>query len=102
MDKRQAQADAIRQISQELDNQGYSLIVLGDFNDYDGDICCLDVNNRPITTVLRDIKRLDNNTNSDDLINVNQFITKDERYTARFTMVKSKMMSLIILKNIAQ
>ena len=80
---RQAQADAIRHISEQLDNEGYSLIVLGDFNDYDGDFCCRDVNdNIPITTVLKDIKNLSNTTNSDDLTNVHQFVNKSNRYTA--------------------
>jgi exonuclease III len=87
---RQAQADAIRQISEELDTNGYSLIVLGDFNDYDGELCCLDVNdNVPITTVLRDIKRLSNLTNSDDLINVHQVIDKNYRYTAHWDKNKN-------------
>nr|WP_319999997.1 lamin tail domain-containing protein [uncultured Draconibacterium sp.] len=80
---RQTQADAIRQIAEQLDNEGFSLLVMGDFNDYDGDQCCLDMNdNIPITTVLRDIKNLSNNTNSDDLLNVHQFISKSNRYTA--------------------
>lgn len=85
IDKRQAQADAIRKLSQQLDDEGYSIMVMGDFNDYDGSFCCRDVNNNiPITTVLRDIKRMDNTTNADDLINVSQYLDQQHRYTAHY------------------
>lgn len=82
---RQAQADAIRQLSEQLDNEGYSVIVLGDFNDYDGNDNCLDINdNIPITTVLKDIKSLGSTTNLDDLINVHKYVEKTNRYTVHW------------------
>jgi exonuclease III len=84
-DKREAQATVIKDLSLGLANQGYSLIVLGDFNDYDGDNCCSDhADNIPISTVLRIIKTQSQSTNADDLINVSQFIDKDERYTSHW------------------
>lgn len=83
--KRQAQADAVKNISQKLSIEGYNVILLGDFNDYDGDTCCLDINNnKPITTILNDLKQLDKSTNKDDLLNAHQFISKSQRYTAHY------------------
>ena len=84
-DKREAQATVIKDLSLNLSNQGYSLIVMGDFNDYDGDNCCSDhADNIPISTVLRIIKTQNQSTNTDDLTNVSQFIDKDERYTSHW------------------
>ncbi|MDJ0899058.1 MAG: lamin tail domain-containing protein [Xenococcus sp. MO_188.B8] len=82
-DQRQAQADAIRQVALDLRSDNYLPIVLGDFNDYDGDI--LDKNNdRPITNVLAQLKNLGTNDPDDDLINTIKFIRKRDRYTSYF------------------
>lgn len=79
--KRQAQADAIHILTMELNNDGYSVIVLGDFNDFDGDI--LDNNdNIPITNVLTIVKSMDTSNPDDDLINVMNDVHKTDRYTA--------------------
>lgn len=80
---RQAQADAIKQIALEQLAAGYSLIVWGDFNDYDVEDISRDVNDhQPITSVLANIRLLDRNTELDDLVNVAKFIEKSKRYTA--------------------
>lgn len=80
---RQAQADAIKQIALEQLAAGYSLVVWGDFNDYDVEDISLDVNNnKPISSVLANIRLLDRNTELDDLINVAKYVEKAKRYTA--------------------
>ncbi len=81
--KRQAQADAIRQVVLDLRSDNYMPIVLGDFNDYDGDF--LDKNNnRPITNVLAQLKNLGTDDTADDLINTIEFVSKSERYTSYY------------------
>lgn len=39
---RQAQADAVLKIARDLVSDGFEVVVLGDFNDFDGDGCCKD------------------------------------------------------------
>lgn len=80
---RQAQADAIKQIALDQLKDGYSLVVWGDFNDYDVEEISLDVNDhKPISSVLANIRLLDRNTELDDLVNVARYIEKSKRYTA--------------------
>ena len=82
-DKRQAQADAIVMLANDLKGKGYSLIILGDYNDFDGSSDAIDLNdNMPITNVLDRIRELDPQTDTDDLINVASHIQQNERYTA--------------------
>ncbi len=81
--KREAQADAIRSMAIEKLNQGYAMIILGDFNDYDGETGSKDhIDSTPITSVLSMIKGMNPNDTNDDLINVSSFIPKATRYTA--------------------
>ncbi len=81
--ERQAQADAIKQMALEEKAAGYSLIVWGDFNDYDIEEVSLDhLNHKPISSVLANIRLLDRNTEIDDLVNVARFVEKSKRYTA--------------------
>jgi exonuclease III len=83
--QREAQADAIRSIVQEKRCAGCEVIVLGDFNDYDGASDALDhVNSAPITNVMLAIKRLDLADPADDLVNAAVFVPKGERFTAFF------------------
>lgn len=80
---RQAQANAILNLAVSLENEGYELIIMGDFNDYDGDPSCSDhLDHMPITTVLSDLKAMQPDSQDDDLINVEKFIAKSGRYTA--------------------
>ena len=81
--KREAQADAIVNLAIELRDQGYLPVVLGTFNDYDGDEGNRDhIDSMPVTNVLRIIKLMDPNNTSDDLVNAAYFVPKATRYTA--------------------
>lgn len=82
---RQAQADAIRDISVKLSEKGYNIIAMGDFNDYDGDSLCLDINdNKPISNVLGIMKEMNPDIKTDDLFNVSAELVQSERYTAHW------------------
>ncbi len=77
---REAQADAVRRMALDLAGQGRSLIVWGDFNDFDGDTPDRS-GNRPITRVMRWIRELDPDDPGDDLVNVAERLPQRERYT---------------------
>lgn len=80
---RQAQADAMRDLAVELASEGYSIVMLGDFNDYDGDT--LDhVSSTPITDVLKITREMTPGNETDDLMNVASFVEKNSRYTAHW------------------
>ena len=77
---REAQADAVRRMARDLADQGRSVVVWGDFNDFDGET--LDrSSNRPITRVLEWIRALDPKDPSDDLINVAERLPQKARAT---------------------
>ncbi len=80
IDDREAQADAVRRMARDLKDTGHSIIVWGDFNDFDGHT--LDrSSNRPITRVLEWIRELDPADPTDDLINVAERLPQRQRYT---------------------
>jgi len=79
--KRQAQSDAIRQLALDLRKDGYLPIILGDFNDFDGEVKDR-MNSKPLTNVLSQLKTLGTKTKKDDLINVLGFLGKRDRYTS--------------------
>jgi exonuclease III len=80
---REAQADAMRDLGVSLQSQGYALVVLGDFNDYDGAADSLDhQSSLPTTIVLSTIRGLDPARSDDNLVNVAAFISRANRYTA--------------------
>jgi exonuclease III len=79
---RQAQADAIRSIALDLIDEGNDVIVLGDFNDYDGGADALDhIDSTPVTTVLAMIRELDPADDGDDLTSAASFVGKALRFT---------------------
>jgi exonuclease III len=81
--ERQAQADAIRRMALDHLHAGYLPVVLGDFNDYDGEENSRDhQQSMPITFVLSSIKAMDPEVPDDDLVNVSSFIPQSDRYTA--------------------
>lgn len=81
--EREAQADVIRQRAITLHNEGYLVIVLGDFNDYEGEAGSRDhIDSMPITNVLNIIKGMGTAIVQDDLFNVAEFVPKASRYTA--------------------
>ena len=80
---REAQADLICRRAKKLFDQGYLLIILGDFNDYDGEAGSRDrIDSIPVTNVLSMMKRLGTDTADDDLFNAAQLVPKASRYTA--------------------
>lgn len=81
--QREAQSEVIRRLSLEIVGEGYDVIILGDFNDYDRDEASRDhIDSIPITNVLQIIRSMDTNNPSDDLINVTSYLPKASRYTA--------------------
>jgi len=81
VDVRQAQAAVIAQRAVDLAAEGYAPIVLGDFNDYDGQVPD-HVGSQPITEVLPIVKRMQPGDAADDLINAAQFVPQSQRYTS--------------------
>ncbi len=81
-DSREAQAEVIRRLVARETAAGRAVVVLGDFNDYDGrtpDVA----GNAPITDVLARIKRAGPGP-EDDLMNVMVEVPRSERYTAHW------------------
>lgn len=83
VEPRQAQAEAAAGIARDLAGQGRSVIVWGDFNDYDGTVADHD-DSRPITRVLEIIRAMDPRDPDDDLVNVMERLPKNKRYTVTF------------------
>jgi exonuclease III len=76
--KREAQAKIMEQEIIKKVQEGYEILFIGDFNDYDRDI--LDLNNdKPISKVLDIIKGYDNSIYK--LTNIAYKIPKEQRYT---------------------
>ena len=78
---REAQAQVLQDTISSLYNKGYEIIVLGDFNDYDGQV--LDINsNKPTSQVLDIIKGYSGNkANVYKLNSASQKISQSERYS---------------------
>lgn len=78
---REAQAMVLQETIHDLSVNGYEIIVLGDFNDYDGAVP--DINsNKPISQVLEIIKgNAGNFKGTYNLKPVSSLITQSERYT---------------------
>ena len=71
--KREAQATVIRSIVDEYSKKGYEILVMGDFNDFDGEV--LDRNsNKPTSRVLSIIK-------GDNLYTAAEKINQSQRYS---------------------
>ena len=81
-DRREAQAEVIRQLAEREAAAGRQLIVLGDFNDFD-DATLDRRGSTPITDVLARIKRVGPGE-ADDLVNVIRDVPQAERYTALY------------------
>lgn len=82
--QRSAQAKiAQRIIRQEITGRGYMPIVLGDINDYDPDVPDRDETRDTVTTVLRDLKDFDTESEGDELVNIAKLIPRQaDRYTS--------------------
>jgi exonuclease III len=79
--QREAQASVLQKVIQTYANKGYEIIMLGDFNDYDGEIP--DINsNRPISLVLDILKGNSGEyAGTYQLQSVGTDIVQQERYT---------------------
>ncbi len=78
--EREAQAVVIRNLAREALLRGREVILLGDFNDFDG--ATLDAaGNRPISQVLPILKDLDPTVEGDELVNVCERLPQDDRYS---------------------
>lgn len=93
--ERQAQADAIRSIAIEERTAGFIPVVLGDFNDYDGETFSRDhIDSMPISTVLSSIRAMAADSSSDDLVNASSFAPKASRYTAFFDANQNEQLDM--------
>lgn len=79
-DKRNAQAEVIRQFVEQESLAGRAVIVTGDFNDYD-DIEPDIAGSVPVTKVMETIKKADANNPNDNLINVIKEVPQARRFT---------------------
>jgi exonuclease III len=79
--QREAQAQVLQNVIVEYVNKGYEIIILGDFNDFDGSV--LDANNnRPTSQVLEILKGVAGlHSTSYQLTNVAEKIEKSKRAT---------------------
>lgn len=79
--QREAQAQVIQNVIASYVNKGLEIIVLGDFNDFDGDV--QDANdNKPLSSVLSIIKgKMGTTKGIYTLINTAERIEKSKRYT---------------------
>lgn len=83
--QREAQADAIRVRAVELQAEGFQVILLGDFNDYDGSVEARDhIDSTPITRTLAIARSMDPTKREDDLWNAAMLAPKPTRYTAHW------------------
>jgi exonuclease III len=83
--KRDVEATAILALMVHLRRQGYSLVVLGDLNDYDGSPDALDANNNlPLSHVLANLRHPFRDNPPEDLWNVAAWLPQAQRYTAWF------------------
>ena len=78
--RREAQASIIRDLAREFLDQGYEVIVLGDVNDFDADVCDA-AGNEPRTCVDRLLKDVDPDREGDELVNVCDRLEQSDRYT---------------------
>lgn len=94
VDPRQAQADAVRGMAEEMAGQGRSVVIWGDFNDYDGAVPDHD-GSRPLTRVVEMIRAMDPQDPADDLVNVAERLNRDERYSVTFGRRDNRRKTLI-------
>jgi exonuclease III len=80
--QREGQAYVLQKSIKQYIDSGYEVILLGDFNDYDGDVPDIN-NNMPISRVLKILKGFDpfSNTNVYELNSVAETIVQKERYS---------------------
>ncbi len=78
--EREAQASVLQTIIASHISQGYEVIMLGDFNDFDNEV--MDINNdKPISKVLEIIKGKNGTSNIYQLTNLAKYINQNKRYS---------------------
>ncbi len=78
--RREAQASIIGDLAKGFLDAGHEVIVLGDVNDFDADVCDA-AGNEPRTCVGRLLKDVDPDRDGDELVNVCDRLEQRERYT---------------------
>ena len=78
--RREAQASVIRDLAKEFLDAGHEIIILGDVNDFDGEVCDA-AGNEPRTCVDRLLKDIDPDREGDELINVCARLEPCDRYS---------------------
>ena len=80
--KREAQARLAAKILARALNETPFVIAMGDFNDFDGNVCCLDASgSQPTSRVLQMLKN-PRSSEEDELHSVVQLVPREYRYTA--------------------
>jgi exonuclease III len=78
--QREAQAMVLQSVILGYINRDYEVIMMGDFNDFDGSV--LDVNsNKPTSMVLDILKGMNQNKSLYTLHSIAETITQDQRYS---------------------
>jgi endonuclease/exonuclease/phosphatase family metal-dependent hydrolase len=78
--RREAQASVIRDLARRFLEEGHEVIVLGDVNDFDADVCDA-AGNEPRSCVDRLLKDVDPDREGDELINVCDRLEPSDRYS---------------------
>jgi len=78
--RREAQALIIQQLAKSFFDQGHEVVILGDINDFDSEVCDA-ADNQPRSCVDALFKDIDADTDGAELANIAQFLPQDERYS---------------------
>ncbi len=78
--RREAQALIIQQLAKSFLDQGHEIVILGDINDFDSEVCDA-ADNQPRTCVDTLLRDIDPEAEGDELTNVAQSLPQSERYT---------------------
>jgi len=78
--RREAQASIIRDLARRFLDAGHEVVVLGDVNDFDSDVCDAAAN-EPRSCVDRLLKDVDPDREGDELVNICRDVEPSERYT---------------------
>jgi exonuclease III len=112
--QREAQAMVLQSVIYDFINREYEVIMIGDFNDYDGEILDMN-NNKPISKVLNILKGVEGvYAGKYQLNSVAEFITQNQRYsdwwdsdnncntasTHDYSMIDHVLVTELIKKNI--
>lgn len=90
---KESQAGAIADLVTGFQDEGYQPIVLGSFNEYDGEEGFRDhIDSKPISNALKIVKQMKQDNVGDDLFNVASLVPKNSRYTAFYDKNKNGLL----------